>query len=327
MAKIKYSYNTETCKYERVKPKATTIILNLSGFFAAAFLIALAIVPIYNNYFQSDREAKLQKENQELKLYYDLLSQEINQSNKVLGSLQERDDKVYRVIFEAEPIPSSIRTAGVGGVERYQNLLDKGLSKEDLILDLNKKVDQLKKRMYIQSKSYDDISLLSKAKSKMMACIPAIQPIAKNGATQLVSGFGYRIHPIYKVIQMHTGLDFSATRGTPIYSAGDGIVKRADVFAGYGNCVEVNHGYGYVTLYGHMEKFAVHYGQKVKRGELIGYVGSTGMSVAPHLHYEVIKNGEKVNPIYYFFNNITPAEYQKLLLQSSEENQSLGGGE
>ena len=325
MAKIKYFYNTETCKYDKVKHSVTSVLVSIVGFLTVAFLIALGIVPVYNSYFQSDREAKLQKENQELKLYYDLLNQEINQTNKVLGALQERDDKVYRVIFEAEPIASSIRSAGVGGVQRYQNLLDKGLSREDLILGLTKKVDQLKKRMYIQSKSYDEISSLSKAKAKMMACIPAIQPIAKNGASQLVSGFGFRIHPIYKVTQMHTGLDFSAPQGTPIYAAGDGIVKRADVFAGYGNCVEINHGYGYVTLYGHMKKFAVRFGQKVKRGELIGYVGSTGMSVAPHLHYEVIKNGEKVNPIYYFFNNITPAEYQKLLQQSSEENQSLGG--
>jgi murein DD-endopeptidase MepM/ murein hydrolase activator NlpD len=326
MAKIKYYYNTETCKYERVETKPTTLILSILGFCIVAFIFALALAPVYNRYFQSDKEASLVKENQELKLYYDLLAKEIKDSEKALQALQERDDKVYRVMFEAEPLSSSVRNAGIGGVNRYEELTKKGLSKEEMIVNLTKKIDQLKKSMYIQSKSYDEISKLAKEKNTMLACIPAIQPVAKKGPARLVSGFGIRLHPFYKIPQMHTGLDFAAPRGTPIYATGDGVVSRTEYnFGGYGTTVEINHGYGYGTLYAHLSKFVVRPGQKVKRGELIAYMGSTGMSTAPHLHYEVIKNGEKVNPVYYFYNDITPDEYEELLRVANEENQSLGG--
>jgi murein DD-endopeptidase MepM/ murein hydrolase activator NlpD len=326
MAKIKYYYNTETCKYESVKSRPWAVVLRVTGFLGVTFLIALAIVPLFSRYFQSDQEAALRKENQELQFYYELLNKEIKQTGQTLKALQERDDKVYRVIFEAEPLSQDVRQAGAGGVKRYQDLMEKGLSREDLIVSLTAKIDRLKKQMYVQTKSYDDIARLAKDKAKMLACMPAIQPVAKNGSARLVSGFGYRMHPIYKVVQMHTGLDFSAPRGTPIYATGDGTVYKADMnYGGYGICVELEHGYGYHTLYGHMQKLAVRVGQKIKRGELLGYVGSTGMSTAPHLHYEVLRNGEKVNPIYYFYNDITPDEYEQLLKVAAEENQSLGG--
>ncbi|MBC8111594.1 MAG: M23 family metallopeptidase [Verrucomicrobia bacterium] len=326
MAKIKYYYNTETCKYEKIKTKPALVLFGIAGFLLTSFVIGLAFVPIYSSYFQSDKELSLHKENQELKLYYELLNKEVKQVNASLLALRERDDNIYRVVFEADPVSAEVRNAGVGGVKRYQDLLEKGLSREDLIIELTRKVDFLKKQMYVQSKSFDEIAKLAKDKNTMLACIPAIQPVSKNGVARLVSGFGIRLHPFYKIPQMHTGLDFAAPRGTPIYATGDGVIRRTDLnYGGYGITVEVEHGYGYATLYAHMQKFAVRIGQKVKRGELIGYIGSTGMSTAPHLHYEVIKNGEKVNPIYYFYNDITPVEYEQLLKVAQEENQSLGG--
>jgi murein DD-endopeptidase MepM/ murein hydrolase activator NlpD len=324
MARIKYHYDTETCKYERIKIRTSDVVLNLLGFLSVAFIISLGLLPVYNSYFRSDREEALHKENGELRLYYDLLSKEMQKSNQMLAALQERDDNVYRVIFEAEPIAASVRKAGVGGAERYKDLLEKGLKREDLILSAMQKLDKLKKQMYIQTKSYDDILVMAKNKAQMFAAMPAIQPISNKELTRLASGFGYRIHPIYKVKKMHTGTDFAATRGTPIYATGDGVIQVAvSNLGGYGNEVQINHGYGYVTLYGHMERFVVKPGQRVKRGECIGYVGSTGTSTAPHLHYEVIHNGTKVNPVHFFFNDLKPAEYQKLLELSAVENQSL----
>jgi murein DD-endopeptidase MepM/ murein hydrolase activator NlpD len=324
MAKIRYYYDTETCRYERVKTKTSDRILNLAGFLTVAFLLSLLIVPLYNHYFQSNAEATLRKENDELRLYYDMMNKEMVQANHVLADLRERDDNIYRIIFEAEPVASSVRSVGVGGINHYKELLDKGLEREDMIVDVMQKIDKLKKQMYVQTKSYDEIIKMAKGKELMFASIPAVQPLDNKSLTRLASGYGMRIHPIYKVKRMHTGLDFSAVKGTPIYATGDGVVcKVAGNVGGYGNEVQVNHGYGYITLYAHMSQFNVKVGQKVKRGECIGYVGSTGSSTAPHLHYEVIHNGAKVNPVHFFFNDLTPAEYQRMLELASIENQSL----
>lgn len=326
MARIKYYYDTETCKYERVKVTTWDIILNLLGFLSVAFIISIGIVIVYNNYFTSPKEALLIKENKELKLYYDILEKEMQEASKMLAYLQDRDDNVYRVIFEAEGIPASIRNAGIGGTNRYKSLLESGLEREELIVQNFKKLDKLKKQMYIQTKSYDEIIRMAKNKSAMLAAIPAIQPIANQQLKRLASGFGMRMHPILKVRKMHYGLDYSAPRGTPIYATGDGkVVKVSSSLGGYGNHVEIDHGYGFVTKYAHMQKFNVKQGQMVKRGECIGYVGNTGRSTAPHLHYEIIKDGEKINPIHYFFKNVSDSDYQKLLKLASIENQSLGG--
>lgn len=324
MARIKYYYDTETCKYERLQVRTGDVVLNLLGFLVVAFLIALAIVPFYNSYFKSAREASLLKENEELRLYYTMLNKEMGQVNQMLTSLQKRDDDVYRVIFEAEPIPASVRTAGVGGTNRYKEILEKGLNQEELIVEAKKKLDKIKKQMYVQTKSYDDIIKMAKSKDIMWASIPAIQPVSNKELNRLASGFGMRIHPIYKVKRMHTGIDFSAPRGTPIYATGDGVVKIVESnFGGYGKEVQIDHGFGYITLYAHLDKFNVRPGQKIKRGECIGYVGSTGSSTAPHLHYEVIHNGAKVNPVHFFFNDLNPAEYEKVLELASMENQSM----
>jgi murein DD-endopeptidase MepM/ murein hydrolase activator NlpD len=325
MARIKYYYDTETCRYERIKRSKWDIFMNFLGFLFISVVFAIGMLSISNIYFDSPKEAKLKKENEELRLYYEMMEKDLGRLNEMLTVLQERDDNIYRVIFEAEPIPSTIRQAGIGGTERYKELLEKGLRREDLILNNLKKVDQLKKQMYIQTKSYDDIIRLANDKEKMWACIPAIQPIANKELTRMASGFGVRMHPIYKVRKMHTGCDFSAPRGTPIYATGDGVVKlvRSD-YGGYGKQVEIDHDYGYVTKYAHMDKFNVRKGQQVKRGEIIGYVGNTGSSTAPHLHYEIIKDHKKVNPMNFFFQDLNSDEYEKLLELASRENQSLG---
>ncbi len=326
MARIKYYYDTETCKYEKVKTSYVEILLNIGGFVVLAALFSIGILHFYAHFFDSDREAQIRKENNELKVNYEAINTEIGQLYKVLTSLQERDDNIYRVIFEAEPIPSTIRAAGTGGVERYKELINNTGPNNELLLKSYSRLDHLKKQLYIQTKSYDEIVKLAKNKQKMMACLPAIRPLKDKDVNTLASGFGMRIHPIYKVKRMHTGLDFSARTGTPVYATGDGVVITAgNSGSGYGNEIEINHGYGYLTKYAHLNHIKARTGQKVKRGEMIGYVGNTGTSVSPHLHYEVIKNNNKVNPVHYFYNDLNADEYQKLIELSSVENQSLGG--
>ncbi|MCS6821978.1 MAG: peptidoglycan DD-metalloendopeptidase family protein [Microscillaceae bacterium] len=323
MGRIKYYYNPETCRYERVKTRTIDVIINLLGFFTLSLILAVGLTMLYGKYYKTEQEIMLKKENEELLLHYELLNKQITEANEMLKALQHRDDNIYRVVFEADPIPTSVREAGSGGSDKYKDLLKKGLKQEEIIIGTLKKIDQLKRKMYVQSKSYDEIAKLVKNKSKMLASIPAIQPISNKELTRLSSGFGIRIHPIYKVAQFHPGVDFAAPHGTPIYASGSGTIVKAEYMGGYGNTIIIDHGYGYETLYAHMSAFKVEVGQKVKRGECIGYIGSTGFSTAPHLHYEVIYKGEKVNPVYYFFNDLTPEEYDKILKLASAENQSL----
>lgn len=324
MAKIKYYFDTVTCKYERVRIKRSDVFLNFTGFLVITLILAIGIVTVFNRYFESPAATMLRKENEELLFYYKLLEKESKESQKLLAALQERDDNIYRVIFEANPLPQSIRDGGIGGSNRYKSLFEKGLEKEDLIVNSFEKIAKLRRKMYIQTLSYDSIIKFAESKSKMLAAIPAIQPIENKELNRLASGFGFRIHPIYKVKKLHTGVDFSAPRGTPIYATGDGvIVSVKSSIGGYGKEVEIDHGFGYITKYAHMENFKVRNGQRVKRGECIGYVGSTGASTAPHLHYEVIHNGTKVNPVHFFFNDLNAEEYEKILELASIENQSF----
>jgi murein DD-endopeptidase MepM/ murein hydrolase activator NlpD len=325
MARIKYYYDTETCRYERLERSRWEMFLNTLGLVMAIVITAAFMVIGYINYFDSPKEADLRKNLEEERFYKEMMAKELEQLSAMIKVLQDRDDNVYRIIFEAEPIPSTVRQAGVGGTERYKSLLEKGLSRDDLILSNIKKIDQLKKQMYIQTKSYDEILRMANSKEKMWASIPAIQPLANKELNRMASGFGMRVHPIYKVRRMHTGCDFSAPRGTPIYATGDGVVIKKDShYGGYGNEVEIDHGYGYITKYAHLDSFKVKKGQKVKRGEVIGFVGNTGASTAPHLHYEVIKDGKKVNPMNFFFQELNADEYEKMLELASRENQSLG---
>jgi murein DD-endopeptidase MepM/ murein hydrolase activator NlpD len=325
MARIKYYYDTETCRYERVKVSKWDIFLNLLGFLSVSLILAVGIIIVYNAYFDSPKEAQLKKENKELQFYYEMMEKEVNNVQKVLSSLQERDDEVYRNIMGAEPIPSSIRSAGVGGAERYKNIIESELERENLILDMMQELDKVKKQMYIQTKSYDEILEMAENKEEMMASIPAIQPIPNKELKRLASGFGMRMHPILKVVRPHEGCDFSAPRGTPIYATGDGeVIRVSSTFGGFGKLVVIDHGYGFITKYAHMSSFNVKRGDKVKRGDCIGFVGTTGTSTAPHLHYEIHKDGKPINPVHYFYQDVSDEEYEKLLELSSRENQSLG---
>ncbi len=324
MSKIKYYYDTETCKFEKLKTSVSDIVINSLGFIILSVVFATGLLFAYNYFFQSPREQFLTRENKELNFYYKLMRKEMGEMDKVLYSLQEKDAQVYRSIFESQPVSSSLINSGTGNMEIYKTLLDQDLSSQDLILSTMDKLNKLKKKAYIQSKSYEEILALSKQKAALLAGMPAIMPMSNPNLTRLVSGFGYRMHPIYKVRLMHTGVDFHADRGTPVYATGDGtIITTAHNAGGYGNEIEVDHGFGYVTKYAHLERFKVTVGQKVKRGELIGYSGSSGAATAPHLHYEVIHDGVKVNPVHYFFKDLNSEQYKKILELAEQENQSL----
>ena len=322
MAKVKYYYDTKTLSYKRIELSGLNKLKRLFYFLIGSAFTGLLMVIIFFQFFDSPKEKRLNREIDILTTQYEIVDDKLRQVELVLDDVQNRDDNIYRVIFEADPIPKSIRKAGYGGVNRYENL--KGFNNSALIINTSEKVDQISKQLYIQSKSFDDIIELAKNKSDMLAALPAIQPVSNKNLSRMASGYGYRIHPIYKTRKLHTGMDFSAKTGTPIYATGDGkISKVRRSRRGYGNHVIINHGYGYKTLYAHMKKYVVKKGQKVKRGEVIGFVGSTGTSVAPHLHYEVHKDGRKINPVNFYFNDLNPEEYAKMLEISSQNNQSF----
>ena len=310
MARIKYYYDTATCNYEQIKTSKWDVLFDLVGLLAVALLIAIAIFWGYTTYFESPKEAQLKQENALLKRYYDQIQQELDKSNRVLAHLQEQDDNLYRIVLETEPVPFSVRKAGIGGTNRYEELVDQ----PEFIASTLQKVEQLKRQLYIQSKSYDELAKRAQKKAKMLACIPAIQPIANKGLKRISSPFGMRLHPIYRVLMMHWGVDFSAAIGTPVYATGNGVVKLTKKSVqGYGNEVVIDHGNGFLTNYGHMQNFKVRPGQSVTRGQCIGTVGNTGSSTAPHLHYGVTKNGKKVNPAHYFINDLDAAQYDMIL--------------
>ena len=322
MAKIKYYYDTKTLSYKPIKLNSSEKIRGYFIFFLSSILLSFFILMIFYQFFDSPKEKRLKLEIQNLTSQYEVINNDMLQVETVLDEIQERDDNIYRVIFEADPIPTSIRKQGFGGVNRYEKLL--GLSNSELMINTSKKIDQLTKQLYLQSKSFDEVIDLAKNKSNMLASIPAIQPVANKDLKRMASGYGYRIHPIYKTRKMHYGMDFSAKTGTEIYATGDGVVSKIKRSKrGYGNYVKINHGFGYETLYAHMSKYIVKRGQKVKRGEVIGYVGNSGISTAPHLHYEVRKDNKKINPMNFYYNDLSPEEYEKMLEISLQSNQSL----
>ena len=322
MSKIKYYYDTKTLSYKPIESSRVDKLKNFIAYFTSSAILAFFILLIFFQYFDSPKEKRLKGEINHLLSQYEVINSDLKKIEIVLDDIQTRDDNIYRTIFEADPIPTSIRKQGFGGVNRYKKL--SGFSNSDLIINTTKKVDQLTKQLYLQSKSFDEIIELAKNKSKMLASIPAIQPVANKDLKRMTSGYGYRIHPIYKTRKMHYGMDYSAKVGTEIYATGDGIISKVKRSKrGYGNYVKINHGFGYETLYAHMSRYIVKKGQKVKRGEVIGYVGNSGISTAPHLHYEVRKDNKKINPVNFYFNDLTPEEYEKMLELASQPNQSF----
>lgn len=322
MSKVKFQFDKRTLTYRKVELDTKQRLFRVFGYVAGASVFAVLVVVVFTTFFDSPKEKQLKREIAQLELQYKLLGNRMSRVDQVLAELQEKDDDIYRVIFEAEPIPSSVRNAGFGGVNRYREL--EQLTNADIVIGTTKRLDELTKQLVVQSRSFDEVITLAKNKEEMLASIPAIQPVSNEKLTRVASGFNFRIHPIYKVRHFHTGIDFTAPRGTEIYATGDGKVHDVIMKArGYGYHVIVDHGFGYNTLYAHMSKFKVRKGEVVKRGDVIGYVGSTGTSTAPHLHYEVIKNGEKINPMNFFFNDLTPEEYEKVIELSSQSNQSF----
>ncbi len=322
MAKVKYYYDPKTLSYRKIEKGAKQRVRNSAIFLASAALFGLLIYMVADNFINSPKEKRLIRESENMKIQYDLLNERMTHVSNVLEGLQKRDDDIYRVIFEAEPIPNSIRKAGFGGVNRYKDL--DGYSNSDLIVETAKRMDQITKQVYVQTRSFDDIESLAKEKSDLLAAIPAIQPVENKNLKRMASGFGYRLDPFTKARKMHHGMDFSAKIGTPIYATGNGKVIRADSkSSGFGKHIRIDHGYGYITVYAHMNAYNVRKGQKVKRGEIIGYVGNTGRSRGPHLHYEVWLNGNKLNPVNFYYGDLSPEEFNTVIQLASQPNQSF----
>jgi murein DD-endopeptidase MepM/ murein hydrolase activator NlpD len=322
MAKIKYQFNTKSLKIERVQVSFGERLKRWLFSLAFGLVFGVVVIVLAYNFVSSPRERILKNELEQYKLNYKILNDRLKNVQTVLDDLQDRDDNIYRVIFEAEPIPSSVRKAGYGGADRYAKL--SGVSNSEILLSTTKKLDMITSQMYVQSKSFDEVFKLAKNKEKVIASIPAIQPVDFHDLRRIGSYFGYRTDPFYKVTKFHEGIDFTAAVGTPIYATGDGVVTEAEFSrGGYGMCIKLNHGYSYETFYAHLSRMKVRVGQKITRGEIIGFVGNTGKSTAPHLHYEVHKGGQPINPIYFFFNDITPQEYQAMIEQSTRPSQTL----
>ncbi|EHQ42127.1 M23 family metallopeptidase [Myroides odoratus] len=324
MAKVKYYYDSEKLAFHRIRPKSSKRIVNIFLFIlsAAAFGLLGLFILINSNILATPKEKMLEREVAEFKTNYTLLNKKIDLIAEVLDELEVRDNEIYRAYFNTAPIPEEQRKAGLGGINRYKEF--KNLQNEKLLQLTTEKIDLIAKQTAIQSRSLDDIINLAKGKEKLLAAIPAIQPVKNESLKHMASGYGYRSDPFTKIKKFHSGMDFSVNIGTPIYATGDGRVTRANnQLSGYGNLIEVEHGYGYQTRYAHLSKYNVKQGQTVKRGDIIGYAGSTGRSSGPHLHYEVHYKGNPVNPLNYYYGDISAKEFELLLQEANHENQSL----
>ena len=318
MGKGKYKFDPDSLSFNKIEKSFGKKLIGLLPHFLGSLFTGIILVFLFFWVFDSPKELSLKRENKQLLSQYKVLSGKVDNLDKVLKDLEYRDDNLYRTIFEAEPIPQEVREAGIGGVDRYEDL--EGFDNSDAVINTTKKIDKISKKMYIQSMSYDDVFELAKNKEKMLASIPAILPVDIKHLKRISSFFGMRFHPILKYKRMHEGIDFTAPIGTNIYAAGDGVVisiKRS--ISGYGNRIIIDHGYGYKTLYAHMNKIMVKEGDEVNRGTIVGLVGNTGTSTGPHLHYEVRKNNHPINPINFFSNDITPEQYDEMIYKSSHE--------
>ena len=321
MRKAKFRFNPETLKYTKIEYDLKTRISKWIFSLAIGALFGLLFAFIFLQFYEAPKTKFLKRQNQQLLSQYELLDKNLGDIQKVLTNLQDRDDNLYRVIFDANPIPSTVRKAGFGGVNKYKQLED--MNDPELVIATSRKLDIISKEAYVQSKSYDEVLKLAMSKEKMMASIPAIMPVSNKDLKKVSAGWGWRIHPIYKIKTFHYGMDFSAPIGTPIYATGDGLVEKIEFSSyGYGNNITLNNGFGYETKYAHMSAFNVKRGEKVKRGSVIGYVGNTGTSTGPHIHYEVHKNGKAVDPKYYFFKDLSASEYEKMVAISDNIGQS-----
>jgi len=322
MRRAKYKFNPESLSFDRITLEFRDILLRFMAYFLGSLFIAAIYGVIFTIFFDSPKEKALKREIEQLTLQYELMNREMDKMEKILDHLKETDDNLYRTIFEAEPVPSTLREGGIGGINRYKEL--ENYSNSKLIIETAEKLDRIKKKIVVQSKSFDELISLAREKEAMLASIPAIMPLSNKDLTRTASGWGLRIHPIYKIVRFHYGIDFTAPVGTEVYATGDGVVENlVSSRRGYGNHIIINHGFGYKTIYAHLDRFNVRQGQKVKRGDIIGFVGNTGLSIAPHLHYEIELNGLKVDPVNYFFHDLTPEEYERIIELASRSGQSF----
>ena len=322
MPRTKYKFNQESLSFDKISLGIREILLRFLAYFTGSVIIAVIYWIIFAAFFDSPKEKALEREVQQLTIQYDLINREMGNIENVLDDLQKTDDNLYRTIFEAEPIPATLREGGIGGVNRYKSL--EGYRNSNLVIETANRLDKIRKKVYVQSKSFDDLIGLAKNKEDMLMSIPAIIPISSKDMTRIASGFGLRIHPIYKIIKFHYGMDFTAPAGTDVYASGNGVVTSVQSSQrGLGKNIVIDHGFGYSSIYAHLSNFNVRVGQKVQRGDVIGYVGNTGTSIANHLHYEIKLNGANVDPVNYYFEDLSPSEYERVIDIASKTGQSF----
>lgn len=322
MPNSRYKFNPESVSFDRIRIGFREFLLRGLAYFVGSLLVALVYYLIFAIFVDSPKEKALLREIGQLTLQYELIQREMANLETVIGQLEETDDNLYRTIFEAEPIPATQRRGGVGGVSRYKEL--EGYNNSKIVIETTKRLDEIRKRVYIQSKSFDYLIGLAKRKEDMMVSIPAIMPISNKDLIRTASGYGLRVHPIYKIIKFHAGMDFTAPLGTDVYATGNGTVAETiSSKRGLGNHVIIDHGFGYKTIYAHLDRINVRKGQKVERGDIIGFVGSTGLSLANHLHYEVKLNDRNVDPMNYYSNDLTPTQYERMIEIASKTGQSF----
>jgi len=319
MAKKKFHFNSETLSYEQIEHTITHWLKQFMIHALSGVSLGAVFFFIFVSTIQSPEEKQLSEEKRNMQAQYKVLERQFDDMQTVVTDMQQRDDNMYRVVFQADPIPLSVRKGTSANTQYYQQLLD--MTNSEVVVSTTKKLNELKKELYIQSKSFDDLVVMTKNKDAMLLCLPAIQPVMNKNLKYMASGYGWRIDPVYHTRRFHAGMDFTAPTGTPIYATANGSILSAGWKQGYGNCVEINHGFGYVTLYGHMNVIKTHAGQSVKRGDVIGLVGSTGKSTGPHLHYEVHLRGEIMNPANYYYLDLSPADYDRMIQMSNNSGQ------
>jgi len=322
MTPTKYKFDPDSLSFDKIRLGIRTLLLRFLAYFIGSVIIALIYWGIFASFFDSPKEKALKREVEQMTIQYNLIHREMANVETVLEDLQKTDDNLYRSIFEAEPVPNTEREGGIGGVNRYESL--EGYNNSNLVIETASRLDKIRKKVYVQSKSYDDLIKLAENKGEMLKSVPAIIPISNKDLARTASGYGWRIHPFYKISKFHYGMDFTAPLGTEVYATGKGtVISVQTATRGYGKHIIIDHGFGYSSIYAHLSNFNVRVGQKVQRGDIIGFVGSTGTSVANHLHYEVKLNGVNVDPVNYYFEDLSAAEYEKMVLIASKTGQSF----
>lgn len=323
MAKEKrYIFNHLTQNFEVLETSKSRSFLRILLIALAVLGIAFLFAVLLFTFLKSPKEKAQARELEYMKLQYEILNDRLDNMEALMTDMEQRDNNIYRVVFEADPIPNTVRKSGFNDADRYADLY--GYMNSGLVVSAARKLDVISSQLYHQSVSYDSLFVMAHNKTDMLAHIPSIFPLKQSDVKYISSYFGYRSDPIYKISKFHSGIDFSSTLNCEAYATGDGVVFDVEHNEwGYGNMVIIDHGYGYKTRYAHLNKPAVRKGQKVKRGQVVGYIGATGKATGVHLHYEVLKNDEQIDPINFLYQDLTPDEYDQILLQSTLPSQTM----